>query len=399
MEAILLVVSVVSLAAWLVLALDIVTGAKFVRYVDQVPLPPAKQLAELPRVTVVVPARNEERNLEAATRSVLALDYPDLEVIAVNDRSDDRTGAILDSLADGDERLRVMHLTDLPAGWLGKNHALHVAAQEATGELLLFTDADVMFEASVLSRAVVCLLDDDLDHLTIATDVHTPSVAVEMFVAAFAVSFMGYFRPWRMGDPNSSATVGIGAFNLVRASTYRDAGGHEPIAMRPDDDIKLAVLLRDHGARQVFGVAGGMVVVEWYPSLGEAFRGLEKNSLAAVDYTPWIPLAGALAQLLFLCWPFVAVFVTGGATWWTNLTIVVLLLAGQIVLFQGGSLRWWLAFLLPAAMPLVIYAYLRAVFLTYVRGGIRWRGTFYSLDELRATRSQGGRKSSGRSQS
>ena len=84
-----------------------------------------------------------------------------------------------------------------------------------------------------------------------------------------------------------------------------------------------------------------------------------------------------------------AVFVTGGATWWIHLTIVVLLLAGQLVLFQGGSLRWWLAFLLPVAMPLVIYAYLRAVLLTYVRGGIRWRGTFYSLDELRDTRSQG----------
>ena len=389
MEATLLVIAVASLAAWLVLAIDIVTGAKFVRYVDQVPFPPAEQLADLPRVTVVVPARNEERNLEAAMRSVLALEYPDFEVIAVDDRSDDRTGAILDELAATDERLRVMHLTDLPAGWLGKNHALHVAAQQATGELLLFTDADVMFESTVLSRAVTCLLGDDLDHLTIVADAHTPSLAVEMFVVAFAVSFMGYFRPWRMGDPNSSATVGVGAFNLVRASTYRDAGGHEPIAMRPDDDLKLAALLRDHGARQAFGVAGGLVVVERYPSLREAFRGLEKNSLAAVDYSPWILLVGAPAQLLFLCWPFVAVFVTGGATWWINLIIVGLLLAGQLVLLQGGSLRWWLAFLLPVAMPLVIYAYLRAGLLTYVRGGIRWRGTFYSLEELRATRSQG----------
>ena len=389
MEATLLVVAVVSLVAWLALALDIVTGAQFVRYVDQVPLPGSDERARLPRVTVVVPARNEERNLEVAMRSLLALDYPDFEIVAVNDRSDDRTSAILDELAAADKRLNVVHLTELPRGWLGKNHALHVAAEQATGELLLFTDADVIFEPTVLTRAVACMLEENLDHLTIVADVQAPSLAVEMFVVAFAVSFMGYFRPWRMGDPNSSATVGVGAFNLVRASTYRDAGGHEVIAMRPDDDIKLAVLLRDHGARQAFGVAGGMVVVEWYASLRGAFRGLEKNSLAAVDYSPWTLLVGATAQLLTLCWPFVAVFVTDGVTWWINLAIVLLLLAGQMVLFQGGSLRWWLAFLLPVAIPLVIYAYLRAVVLTYVRGGIQWRGTFYPLDELRATRSQG----------
>ncbi len=389
METTLLVVAAVSLAAWLILGLDIITGAKFVLYVDQTPLPSAEQISKLPRVTVVVPARNEERNLAAAMRSVLALDYPDLEIIAVDDRSEDRTGVILDELAAGDARLQVIHVTELPAGWLGKNHALHIAAERATGELILFTDADVMFEPTVLQRAVTCMLADQLDHLTIAADVHTPSVAVEMFVIAFAVSFMGYMRPWRMGDPNSSATVGVGAFNLVRASAYRDAGGHMPIALRPDDDLRLAALLRDHGLRQGFGVAGGMVAVEWYPSLGEAFRGLEKNSLAAVDYASWKLLAGAPVQLLFICWPFVAIFVTGGATLWLNLTIVALLLAGQMVLFQGGSLRWWMAFLLPVAMPLVIYAYLRALFLTYRRGGIRWRGTFYSLDELRATRSPG----------
>jgi hypothetical protein len=153
--------------------------------------------------------------------------------------------------------------------------------------------------------------------------------------------------------------------------------------MRPDDDLKLASLLRDHGARQAFGAAGGMVAVEWYSSLREAFRGLEKNSLAAVDYRPWMLLAAAPAQLLTMCWPFLALFVTSGPARWLNAAIVVLLLAGQMVLLQGGSLRWWMAFLLPVAVPLLIFAYLRAVLLTYVRGGVWWRGTFYSLKELR----------------
>ena len=383
MSAVLLTIAVLSLAAWLFLAADILAGAKYVRFVDHVPVPEGDALTSLPRVTVVVPARNEQRHLAAAMGSILALDYPDLEIIAVDDRSDDRTPEILDELAASDARLRVMHVTELPGGWLGKNHALQLAADKATGELILFTDADVFFERTVLARAVSCLSDGDLDHLTIAADVRTPSLLVEMFVAAFAVSFVGYFRPWRMGDPDSSATLGIGAFNLVRRQTYVHAGGHHRIAMRPDDDLKLAVLLRDHGARQAFGAAGGLVAVEWYGSLREAFQGLEKNSLAGVDYRAWMLLGGAPLQLLLMCWPFVAVFVSAGAVRWLNAVIVVMLLGGQAVLFQGGSLRWWIPILLPLSVPLVVVAYLRAVLLTYVRGGIRWRGTFYRLKELR----------------
>jgi hypothetical protein len=155
--------------------------------------------------------------------------------------------------------------------------------------------------------------------------------------------------------------------------------------MRPDDDLRLARLLRDHGARQAFGAAGGMVAVEWYPSLNEAIRGLEKNSLAAVNYRPWVLLFGAPAQLVSMCWPFIAIFVTSGATRWINLALALLLVALQVALLHGGSLRRWVALLLPAGMLLVIYAYVRAVVLTYVRGGIRWRGTFYSLQELRKT--------------
>jgi len=383
MDTLLLVVAVLSLVAWLVIAADAVTGEKYIKYVDHVPLPDEAQRAALPRVTVVVPARDEERNVGAAMRSLLAVDYPDLEIIAVNDRSGDRTGVILDEFASVDERLRVEHVDELPEGWLGKNHALQLGAVAAAGEFILFTDADVIFEPTVLQRAVTCMLNDDLDHLTIGADVHTPSLLVEMFVAAFMVSFVAYLRPWRMGDPDSSHTVGIGAFNLVRREAYERAGGHAPIAMRPDDDLRLARLLHDHGARQAFGAAGGMVAVEWYPSLGEAIRGLEKNSLAAADYRPALLLSAAPAQLVSMCWPFIAIFVTSGPTRWVNLALVVLLLTLQVVLLHGGSLRRRVALLLPAGVLLVIYAYLRAVLLTYTRGGIRWRGTFHSLNELR----------------
>jgi len=385
METALPLLALLSLLIWLAIVVDAATGERFVKFVDHVALPDAARRAALPRVSVVVAARDEQRRIGEAMRSLLALDYPDLEVIAVDDRSTDRTGAMLDELAAADPRLWVEHVRELPAGWLGKNHALHLGARRATGELILFTDADVLFEPTVLARAVCCLDDDRLDHLTIAADVHTPSLWVELFVAAFMVSFVGWFRPWRMGDPRSPHTVGIGAFNLVRRAVYEGAGGHAPIAMRPDDDLRLARLLREHGARQAFGVAGGMVAVEWYASLGEAVRGLEKNSLAALGYRPWLLLAAAPMQIATMCWPFLAVFLTAGATRWINLAVVALLLVLQVALLHGGSLRRRVALLLPVGVLLVIYAYLRAVLLTYTRGGIRWRGTFYSLQDLRST--------------
>jgi hypothetical protein len=128
-----------------------------------------------------------------------------------------------------------------------------------------------------------------------------------------------------------------------------------------------------------------MVAVEWYASLGEAVRGLEKNSLAALGYRPWLLLAAAPMQIATMCWPFLAVFLTAGATRWINLAVVALLLVLQVALLHGGSLRRRVALLLPVGVLLVIYAYLRAVLLTYTRGGIRWRGTFYSLQDLRST--------------
>ena len=383
METALLVVAILTLTGFVVVAIDMATGARFVLFVDHATRPSGEELAVYHRVSVIVPARNEEQHLATAMRSILTLDYPDLEVIAIDDRSDDGTGKILDELAAANPRLRAVHVTELPQGWIGKNYALYCGAQEAEGELLLFTDADVYFEPTVLARAISCVQEGELDHLTIAADVHTRSLLLEMFVVAFMVSFFGYFRPWRMGDPNSSVAVCIGAFNLVRKQAYFAAGGHRSIAMRPDDDLRLALLLRDHGSKQGFGVAGGMVSVEWYPDLRAAFHGLEKNSLAAVNFKPWMLLGGAPVQMLTMCWPFVALLITSGPVLWLNAAIVILLLVGQMVLLQGGSLRWWSAVLLPVAVPLLIFAYLRAMFLTYVRGGIGWRGTFYSLKELR----------------
>ncbi|HEY4587862.1 MAG TPA: glycosyltransferase family 2 protein, partial [Thermoanaerobaculia bacterium] len=248
MTSFLFVLALATLLAHVATAVQVYRGVRSIRALRD--LPPLA--GPLPRVSIIIPARNEERNLEEALRSVLALDYDNLEIDVVDDRSTDRTGEILDRMAAADPRLRIVHVRELPPGWLGKNHALWLGAGKATGEFLLFTDADVVLAPATLRRAVGAMVADGLDHLTAAPEIARPGVLFEMFVGAFSLFFTLYTRPWKVKDPESPSHVGVGAFNLVRAAAYRAAGGHPAIAMRPDDDLKLGKLLKKKGFHQEF---------------------------------------------------------------------------------------------------------------------------------------------------
>lgn len=340
-----------------------------------------------PRVSIIIAARNEETKIEEALRSVLAVDYPDLEIVVVNDRSTDSTGAVLSSMASTHPHLKVITLDALPAGWLGKNYALHRGAAGAIGELLLFTDADVLFEPSSLRRAVRFLIERKLDFLTASPRVIVRSAPLGMFIVAFGFFFTMYARPWRATKPSPKAHVGIGAFNLVRSELYRRAGGHEPICMRPDDDMKLAHHLKKHGGRQDIVFGRDMLSVEWYSTVGEAVRGLEKNSFSALNYSITLLVLATIAQLLFSVWPFVALLVTGGLLFVLNVvivTLILLLIAGTCVTTGIGPPWYALAF--PVGAILFLYILWRSSLKAVMRGGIQWRDTFYSLAELRANK-------------
>ncbi len=395
MSAAPLVLATMTLLGWLAFAFDAWRGRRLVRFLEHVD-PATIDRRALPSVSIVIAARNEERNLRQALQSVLALDYPGLEVVVVNDRSEDGTALILEELSRGvaetaqandrsapAARLAIEQVTELPDGWLGKNHALHRGAERATGDLLLFTDADVIFEPTSLLRAVACIQRDNLDHLPAGSDVRTPTAALELFVATFALFFNAYFRPWRMANEKTKQGIGIGAFNLVRRNAYERAGGHRAIAMRTDDDIRLGQALRDTGSRQAFAVAGQLVAVEWYPDLPAAMRGLEKNALAATNFSLVTLVGGAAAQLMLTTWPFVAIFLTHGPTQLVNIAVYILLTAIQLAFLSHLSVRSWTAFALPLGSLLVVFAMLRAAIITYWRGGVEWRGTFYELDKLR----------------
>lgn len=370
------------LLALVVSGLDFLIGVSSIERLAE--LPPHQGAA--PPVSLVVPARNEERNVEAAARSLLAQRYPSLEIIAVDDRSTDGTGAILDRLAAEEPRLRVVHLTELPPGWLGKNHALSVGATAARGDWLLFADADVIMAPDSISRAVAYAERRGLDHLTILPDTLMPGLVLKAFVIVGVIIFGMALRPWKARDPRSRHFVGVGAFNLVRASAYARVGGHEPIRLRPDDDIKLGKILKRSGARQDALSGRGMVSVEWYRTVGETIDGLMKNSFSVVQYNPLLMLGGVPFYLVLGLAPLVALLLGSGPLRWFGGTAVVwqLLLHGFVA--REVRLPFHSVLLYPMIYVLFAWIVLRALVLNLSQGGIVWRGTFYPLAELRKNR-------------
>ena len=369
--------------AYLLFGLDLARGNRSIRSLAAMPtaLPPHP-----PKVSLVVAARNEERNIAQALGSLLRLDYPDYELLVVNDRSEDATGRILAELSAQDPRLRVIEVARLPAGWLGKNHALWTGARAAAGELLLFSDADIIMEPPVLSRAVSYLLEEGIDHLAVTPVLEMPGLFLDMFGASFILFFCMFARPWKARDPGSRCHIGIGAFNLVRSAAYWRVGGHRRIALRPDDDMKLGKILKRGGFRQECAYGGGLLLVEWYATLGELIRGLEKNAFAGVDYRLSVLLLGALCQVAASVWPYLAVFLTTGATRGVYLAVVTLITLIFVDSVGFHRAKRWYAIAFPGTALLFIYILLRTAFLNLAHGGITWRGTFYPLKELRANK-------------
>jgi glycosyltransferase involved in cell wall biosynthesis len=342
---------------------------------------------ELPKLSVVIPARNEERKLEGALRTVLGQDYPHLEAILVNDRSTDGTGRTMEHLTAGRGDATVIQVEELPEGWLGKNNAIHVGTERASGDWLLFTDGDIHFHPAAFRRAIAYAEERSLDHLTLVPELKLSGYWLRGVVAFFYTAFLVHRGYYKANIPSSEMGVGIGAFNLIRREAYDEAGGYKALAQRPDDDLALGGRVKKLGLRQELALGHGLLEVEWYASLGEFFCGVEKNSFAALGYSvPKVVFYAAEIPAL-TAWPFAAAFLASGAT----AALYAGSVAAQVATFAicNRFLRgrvFLLALGYPACALLFSYALLRSALLALARGGICWRGTFYPLSLLKEKR-------------
>ncbi len=287
--------------------------------------------SECPRISILFGARDEEEKLPAALATLMAIDYPSLEVIAVDDRSQDATGRILDAFAEAHPRLRVVHVTQLPAGWLGKPHALQKAYEASTGEWLLFTDADVRFKPDVLRRAMALVKARKVHHLTLLCDVEMVGFWETVLITFFGLGFHLGTDPARVSNPRSSRYVGVGAFQLLRRTAYEASGTHKRLAMEVVDDMKLGKIVKQAGFRSICGVAQDFVTVRWHAGLANLVRGVTKNFFASAGYQLWLVAAKLAALLMMNVAPFVGVILAHG---WSRLLCAVAVIIA--VCFQAG---------------------------------------------------------------
>jgi glycosyltransferase involved in cell wall biosynthesis len=355
-----------------------------------------------PRVSIIVPARNEGETIERALSTLLALDYDNYEVVAINDRSTDRTGEIMETIASRDRgshpskiakdgaasecsvpNFRVIHHRELPPGWLGKVHAMWTAANEASGDWLLFTDADVLFKPDSLRRALVYAESESADHLVLFPRMIMKRPGEFMMIAFFQTMFMFGHRPWKVADPKANDHMGVGAFNLVRRSVYDAVGTYEALRMEVLDDMKLGKVVKNAGFRQrnVFG--GDLISIRWGCGARGIVNNLTKNFFAVLSFQLWRTLLSAFCLLFLNLGPFLGLWLAHG---WARVPYAIALISMLLIYFgisRRSAVPTYYFFLHPASTGLFVYTLLRSMVFTLWNDGIEWRGTKYPLEELR----------------
>ena len=365
---------------WITYGLKVAYGAARLPWLKDFP---AARDEECPHISVVFAARDEEEKLPAALATLVAIDYPQLEIIAVDDRSTDATSRLLDEFAAAHPQLKVVHIQELPPGWLGKPHALQNAYEVSSGEWLVFTDADVQFQRDSLRRVVSLVRDRGLDHLALLGDVKRSGFWDNVLISFFAMGFQLATDPYQVSNPHSRSYVGVGAFQMLKRSAYETCGTHRRLAMEVVDDMKLGKLVKQSGFRSAVAVARHAVSVEWHIGLQNLVRGVEKNFFAGAQFSLGLAAAQILALLAMNVVPFVGLFLGHG--WIRAFAVIAVLIAlcfhlGVDVVMQISPLY---CLTLPLGAAVFAYMVLRSTVVTLRQGGIIWRDTFYPLDELR----------------
>ena len=336
-----------------------------------------------PRISLLFAARDEEQKLPAALATLAELDYPELEIIGVDDRSEDATGRILDEFAVTHPRFCAMHVSELPADWLGKPHALQRAYEASSGEWLLFTDADVRFKPDVLRRGMALATARKLDHLTLFGDVEMVGFWETVLITFFGMAFHIATNPNGVTNPNSRWYIGVGAFQLLKRSAYEASGTHRRLAMEVIDDMKLGKIVKQAGFRSGVGVAQDSVVVRWHAGARNVIHGVTKNFFAGTGFSVPRVIFSIIGLLMTNVLPFVGIAFGHG---WVRVlaavgaAIALALHFGVDFVVRASPLY---CFTVPIGAVLFAYMLLRSTVYTLKQGGIIWRGTFYPLEALK----------------
>jgi glycosyltransferase involved in cell wall biosynthesis len=338
------------------------------------------QIGQKQTVSVVLAARDEAHRVQKTVRGLLEQQEVNLEIIVVDDRSSDESGEILRKLAAEDKRVKVIRVDVLPPDWLGKCHACYLGANAATGEWILFTDADCWLKKNVIIRALSLAAFQGADHITLTPGIVEANVGASAWHLAFLLSLADWVSGVNRDQPKRF--LGMGAFNLVRSSAYRACGGYEALRLTVVDDVKLGLLLRRAGFRTRGCIGGDDTLCDWGTTLGSIIRIMEKNYFAALDYRLGAVIAVGLILPTLWGLAILGFFTATLMGMFAGVALFSLIVPAWVV---ARRLGWSIgpALITPLVFPMLFYAILRSTLITLKQGGIRWRGTFYPLDGLR----------------
>jgi chlorobactene glucosyltransferase len=340
-------------------------------------------------VSVLVPARNEARNIRRCLESLLAQDYPLMEVLVLDDGSTDETPEIVAEMARRDPRLRLIPGQPLPAGWMGKNFACYQLAQEARGDWLLFTDADTVHHPQAVSWALTAAKQNRADLVTLVPHAVTHTFGEQLLLPIIPFGILSLF-PLALGARLRipAFTMAIGTFMLFRRETYERIGGHAAVRGEIAEDVVLARRIRRHGGRVVLLDGADYLDVHFYRGFWESWHGLAKSAFAALEYHLLLTVLMLLFYGFLFLWP---VFLLYGGLLLGRMGEPALRLALFQVFLNSGlwyavAVRFRLpritAFLYPVTVLLVILVVLDSMRMT-VWGGIGWKERVYRVRELR----------------
>lgn len=354
-----------------------------------------KSFAEtLPKVSVIVPARNEAANIESCLRSLLNQDYPELEICAVDDRSTDSTGIIMDRFhSESPGKVRVIHVKELPTGWLGKTHAMWTGAAKGQSDWILFTDGDITFRSDALRRAVNYAEQKCCDHLVILPTMVMHSFGERMMLGFFGFASSLMIRFWKVRDPKSRDAIGVGAFNLIRRSAYQSLGTYEALRMEVIDDLKLGESVKQHGFIQDCVRGPGLVSVRWAEGALGVVRNLQKNLFSLLRFRWTLAALAAVGAIIYHLGPWLGLIFAPGITklGFAIAAFAILLLYASVASHFGVSA--WFILTQPLAALMFVFSLFNSVVSSYLHGGVMWRGTVYRLDEIEAGVAQSRRES------
>jgi chlorobactene glucosyltransferase len=346
-----------------------------------------------PLLSVLVPARNEEKNIRRCVESILAQDYPNFEALVLDDRSSDSTTAILAELSARDSRLVVLAGRDLPSGWAGKPHALYQAAASASGEWLLFLDADTFLSPNALSATLAAAKKTAAGLYTVMTEQVLGSFWEKTVMPLVFTALSVGFSPRKVNDPLSRDAIANGQFMFIRRDVYDAIGGHEAVRDQIVEDKAISERVKWGGHRLVVADGRGIAKTRMYTDLPSMWEGWTKNIYLGLADKPAMLILGAFGAFLALMAAlFMPVWPLLGLLWWQNgggwmalaviaksLTVWAALLCARVRVNQGMKISGWYALTTPLGAGVFAAMMLTSAWKVLSGQGVTWKGRRYRL--------------------